>query len=119
MTAGAVGLFLGHAAAWHHIVKKKLDYGIVFEDDLTLYSPSFADEVSAILKSPARPHWDFLYLQQDGTVWPKNQPWPYKESRKSTLRTLSELVPNTGAYIVTQVGAQKLLSGTFPATKQL
>lgn len=119
MTAGGVGLFLGHADAWRRVVERRLDYGIIFEDDLSFYAPNFEVEVSAILKSPDPPDWDFLYLQQDIPSWPKNTPYPYKKEVTSRLQKLSGLVPNTGAYIVTQLGAQKLLTGAFPATKQL
>ncbi|CAK0807531.1 unnamed protein product [Prorocentrum cordatum] len=40
MTAGGLGLYLGHAAAWRHILSAGLDFGLVFEDDLTLFAPS-------------------------------------------------------------------------------
>merc|ERR1719247_922970 len=49
MTAGGIGLFLAHADAWQQIIKMKLDYGIIFEDDLTLFAPSFESHVSSVL----------------------------------------------------------------------
>lgn len=119
MTAGGAGLYLGHADAWHQVVERGWDYGVVFEDDLTLYSPSFQGEVSRILAGGRRAPWDFLYLQQDEPAWPKNTGCPYGRGVVPKEVPVSGLLTNTGAYVVTQRGAQKLLAGSFPASQQL
>lgn len=135
MTAGGLGLYLGHAAAWQHILSAGLDYGIVFEDDLTLFSPTFRDNVSAALAghssvaqnaSGTHASWDLLYLQRcDDPAWSKERVW-----QKSAMPTgdhtarIVQLAPNatitcTGAYVLTREGALKLLEGALPARLQL
>jgi hypothetical protein len=132
MTAGGVGLYLSHAAAWQHVVDMNLDYGLVFEDDLTLFAPSFQDNVSSILSS-GNQWWDLMYLQRcDDKSWLKRRVANHIPGYKSRIpravleaRSVVEpidaedLIPCTGAYIITRQGAEKLLSGAIPAHEQL
>lgn len=132
MTRGGIGLYLGHAAAWQHIVNHDLTYGLVVEDDLTLFAPSFKDQVSALLQGHTHQglddtiSWDFLYLQRcDDETWLKervDQPKPVRSHNGSSkLVTIlsDDIVTCTGAYIVTQRGAKLLLDVGLPAKKQL
>lgn len=121
MTAGGAGLLLGHADAWRHVVDMDLDYGVIFEDDLTLFSPSFQPEVSRILSGNQEEDWDWLYLQLDVPSWLKNTECPYKKIIKSTEEPVltGTIVPCTGAYVITRSGAEKLLASALPATDQL
>lgn len=131
MTYGGIGLYLGHAAAWQYVVDKQLDYGLIFEDDLTMFAPNFEKDVSDILKGKTKSDtdWDFLYLQRcDDMDWEKERSW-WLPGRRASRRTAAksvavqipahETVTCTGAYIVTLSGAKKLLKGGFPATIQL
>mmetsp|Transcript_9710 Transcript_9710/g.17067 ORF Transcript_9710/g.17067 Transcript_9710/m.17067 type:complete len:511 (+) Transcript_9710:37-1569(+) len=131
MTYGGIGLYLGHAAAWQHVVDKQLDYGLIFEDDLTMFAPNFEKDVSEILNGRVKSDidWDFLYLQRcDDMDWEKERSW-WGRGRKAMRRTATksvaveidnhETVTCTGAYVVTLSGAKKLLNGAFPATIQL
>jgi len=137
MTAGGIGLYLAHADAWQQIIKMKLDYGIIFEDDLTLFAPSFESHVSSVLAKHDQVvnnswSWDLLYLQRDNKAWPKrraSQNVPKDEPRIPMGVYLAdpvvvpidpgEVVPCTGAYILTRQGAEKLLSNSFPMHDQL
>jgi GR25 family glycosyltransferase involved in LPS biosynthesis len=132
MTAGGVGLYLGHAAAWHHVVSKGLDYGMVFEDDLTLFANSFKRQVATILdgRDANSSDWDLLYLQRcNDNTWKKQRvdgddsdtnP-THNEVAWSFVVKLQEgqQVPCTGAYIITQAGARRLLQEALPAREQL
>mmetsp|Transcript_101431 Transcript_101431/g.160388 ORF Transcript_101431/g.160388 Transcript_101431/m.160388 type:complete len:382 (-) Transcript_101431:153-1298(-) len=131
MTAGGVGLYLSHAAAWQYVLNKNLDYGLIFEDDLTLFSPSFEKNVSSILSGYSQ-WWDMLYLQRcDDELWPKRRIFDHVPGRprvpNSVLETYpvvtpieaEDLVPCTGAYIITREGAEKLLRHALPANEQL
>lgn len=133
MTAGGIGLFLGHAGAWQHVVDAGLDFGLVFEDDLTLFARGFSRQVSDILEGREDTHasWDWLYLQRCGDKsWDKERSyWDSDDERASqhmdagwsseTLLAADASVPCTGAYIVTNTGARKLLEGALPASEQL
>mmetsp|Transcript_23385 Transcript_23385/g.54377 ORF Transcript_23385/g.54377 Transcript_23385/m.54377 type:complete len:391 (+) Transcript_23385:142-1314(+) len=129
MTQGGMGLFLGHAAAWRHIVDKELDYGLVMEDDLLLFSKSFHEEVSKILSQDGPVPWHLLYLQRcDDPLWMKERTWwddgeadTRIEFATSSLTSINpqQVVTCTGAYVVTKAGAQILLERGFPATFQL
>lgn len=119
MTAGGVGVYLSHASAWRHVLDKGLEFGVIFEDDVVLYSPSFTAELYRILGGHQTWDWDFIYLQLDVKSWPKSNPCPFKSVQSSQELVTSGLIPNTGAYIVTRRGAAKLLQGAFPARMQL
>jgi len=134
MTPGGIGLYLGHAAAWKHIVDANLDYGLVFEDDMRLFSPHFESYVYSILVANDKYlSWDMLYLQRCGDKdWPKLTPSQHdpQESKEVPLSVWvndpvaqsvkpKQVVLCTAAYILTRLGAQKLLNGGFPANEQL
>jgi len=129
MTTGGMGLYLGHAAAWKHVVDKGLDYALVMEDDLLLFSKSFQAQVSQLLSQAQPVPWHLLYLQRcDDPLWMKERTWWQDgeadnriEFDKSTLMMLEQgrTVTCTGAYIITQAGAEVLLEHSFPATYQL
>lgn len=130
MTAGGIGLYLGHADAWHRIISQNLDYGLIFEDDLTLFAPSFQDNVTAILATqPNASAWDMLYLQRcNDAAWQKRRTYHDedddlmpKDFTHSVVVPIGahEEVPCTGAYILTRRGAKQLLRGALPARDQL
>lgn len=130
MTAGAVGLYLGHADAWQRVVRQNLDYAVIFEDDLTLFAPNFQENVTAILATHAGASaWDMLYLQRcNDAAWQKRRTY-HDDDEDLTPNDLAgsvtvpiephEVVPCTGAYILTRRGAEQLLRGALPARDQL
>lgn len=128
MTAGGLGLYLGHAAAWQHVVNSDLDFGVVLEDDLTLFAPTFAGQVAEILGGREdqafvfRSPWDLLYLQRcNDDAWPKpragdlvhHQPPQSVHSAEVPVPT-GEVTTCTGAYIITKRGAEIMLADGFP-----
>lgn len=121
MTAGGAGLYLGHADAWQQVVSRGWDYGLIFEDDLTLFAPTFEAYASKALVGGLRSvDWDLLYLQHDNCpFWKKNTPYPFTHYQASEEQDVHITVFDTAAYIVTQRGARKLLAGAFPAGEQL
>mmetsp|Transcript_51918 Transcript_51918/g.121493 ORF Transcript_51918/g.121493 Transcript_51918/m.121493 type:complete len:400 (-) Transcript_51918:1-1200(-) len=129
MTTGGMGLYLGHAAAWKHVVDKGLDYALVMEDDLLLFSQAFHEEVSDLLSKVPIVPWHLLYLQRcDDPLWMKERTWWQDgeasnriEFEKSMLVMMDpgRTVTCTGAYIITKAGAEVLLEHSFPATYQL
>lgn len=131
MTYGGMGLYFGHAAAWQYVVEQQLDYGLIFEDDLTLFAPNFEQDVRKILEDRNKEivMWDFLYLQRcDDMDWEKERSW-WMPGRAASHRTAAksfavpiadeQTVTCTGAYIITLNGAMKLLKGAFPMENQL
>lgn len=129
MTAGGIGLYLGHAAAWQHMVDKNLDYGLIFEDDLTLFASNFEEQVQSILgKTQEEITWDFLYLQRcNDEAWKKKRTSGKDASpvEKQALWSqevqipAADVVPCTGAYVLTRQGAKTLLEGALPAKEQM
>jgi len=126
MTKGGLGLYLGHADAWQHVVEAGWDRGLIFEDDLTLFSSNFKKYASQVLNSStSTPSWDLMYLQRcNDDLWPKERTYTHKAKIPSTgsmeVRIGEhERITCTGAYIITKKGAIKLLSGALPADDQL
>ncbi|CAK0873169.1 unnamed protein product [Prorocentrum cordatum] len=121
MTAGGAGLYLGHADAWQQVVRRGWDYGLIFEDDLTLFAPSFEAYASKALVGGIRSvDWDLLYLQHDNCAqWKKNAQYPFAPGQLSEEQEAQGQVFDTAAYVVTQRGARRLLAEAFPAGQQL
>lgn len=135
MTPGGIGLYLAHADAWRNIIKMNLDYGVIFEDDLTLFAPGFEQHVSSVLATHSHGineswSWDMLYLQWDSKAWPKQRAsWGGAEPHipEGVVKASPVVVPIapkavvacTGAYILTREGAEKLLRTALPAGDQL
>lgn len=140
MTVGGIGLYLGHAAAWRRVVERDLDYGLIFEDDLTLFAPNFATQVRAVLEGREKEafsyptDWDFLYLQRcNDPTWRKQRPGDFNPAGPRHLGAQSvgaahsaqvpisfgERTSCTGGYIITRQGAKKLMAGALPAQAQL
>mmetsp|Transcript_42158 Transcript_42158/g.65789 ORF Transcript_42158/g.65789 Transcript_42158/m.65789 type:complete len:413 (-) Transcript_42158:7-1245(-) len=131
MTRGGIGLYFGHVDAWRKVWESNVDYGLIFEDDATLFSPRFEEEVSRIVARPLNvaASWDFLYLQRcNDDLWLKERSdWsigdtklPKNLGKPALVRIMDrETVTCTGAYIITRSGAKKLLEGALPATMQL
>jgi len=132
MTAGGIGLYLAHADAWRHVRDADLDYGMIFEDDLTLFAPNFDSQVHSLLGGQnddnATSPWDFMYLQRCNDESWKKKRVSGKDAHASRKNTgwsqmvelpSGETVPCTGAYIITRKGAEALLSGAVPAIQQL
>jgi len=131
LTPGGIGLYLAHVDAWRNIIKMNLDYGVIFEDDLTLFAPGFEQHVSSVLATQSHgTGWDMLYLQWDSEAWPKQRAsWGGAEPHipESVVKASPVVVPIapkavvacTGAYILTREGAEKLLRTALPAGDQL
>jgi len=131
LTPGGIGLYLAHVDAWRNIIKMNLDYGVIFEDDLTLFAPGFEQHVSSVLATQSHgTGWDMLYLQWDSEAWPKQRAsWGGAEPHipESVVKASPVVVPIapkaivacTGAYILTREGAERLLRTALPAGDQL
>lgn len=66
LRGGEYGCYKSHLACAQKIVEAKLDYALVFEDDIVL-SPAFARVLTALIKylKSARPDFDVVHLAPD------------------------------------------------------
>jgi len=134
MTGGGLGLYMAHADAWRQIIESGLDYGVIFEDDLTLFAPGFASQAAQILAGHEdkafafRVPWDLLYLQRcNDQSWLKPRVgdfWPVPDQPDEVRVDEMSIKPGetttcTGAYIVSRRGAEILLQDGLPADVQV
>ena len=103
LSKGSIGCWLGHYSIWVEVVNIKLEYSIIFEDDIIL-AKNFNNELNyALVGVP--PDFDILFLNS-GNNYPHN---------KRAIVNGKVFVPyqiRNGAYgyIVSYNGARKLLS---------
>jgi len=128
MSPGAVGLYISHARAWHHIVKHNLDFGLIFEDDLEYFGKDFGLRVKEDFLQNANPilrsgREGMAYLQH---CWCNTEPcWQRGSSAApkgfSVFQEVKpkDTVPCTSAYLLTHGAAKQLLERAFPMKNQL
>jgi len=69
LTPGEIGCFLSHRRAWQEIVSRKLDAGFIFEDDVEVDTPVFADALKlAEANVGTQPYIQFQVRPLDGAV---------------------------------------------------
>ncbi len=106
---GQLGCFDSHLRIWRSVVEQNLDQAIIFEDDvgIEVHHLPYVDRALANLQAHD-PDWDVFYLALH----------KYKPCRKRRLTEdlavpLSNLI-GTFAYMVSQRGARKLMTGALP-----
>jgi len=63
LTMGSVGLALGHARAWAHIVESGVRMAIVAEDDAIFFAPTYQQELQASCSDALTDHAHHVLLQ--------------------------------------------------------
>lgn len=123
LSPGAIGLYLSHSIAWHYIVRERLDFGIIFEDDLRYFSGEFKTVVQKFMRSKPKPNFDIAYLQHcmHSAQWSRGSAQAPKEASKAReiMDDDDEIVACTAAYIVSRRAATQLLKKAFPIEVQL
>jgi len=103
LSKGSIGCWLGHYSIWAEVVNRKLEYSMIFEDDIIL-AKNFNNELNYALEGVPL-DFDILFLNS-GNNYPHN---------KRAIVNGKVFIPyqiRNGAYgyIVSYNGARKLLS---------
>merc|ERR1712203_966285 len=130
LSLGAIGLYLSHAEAWPRLVDEGLEYGIIFEDDLRFFAPSFKTILQQLAPQDS-PSLDrayngsLIYLQHcscdsETPCWPRGcssaPAYPYPKIKDVASNVV---VPCTAAYVLSKGAARQLLQRAFPISEQL
>jgi len=107
---GEIGLFLSHRAIWERVVKDDLPCAAVFEDDAVL-SLDICEVLEAIDRE--QPEADVIKLETTGRKVVTHQGVPIPGVRHG-LHPLLSWHGGTAGYVVTRIGAAKLLDTTWP-----
>jgi GR25 family glycosyltransferase involved in LPS biosynthesis len=104
----AIGCFLSHRKCWQYVVENDLPYALVLEDDagVTQHSKSFLE---AYESSPPGIDWLKLHVNRRPGRPDKQQPIGIAISGIELCVDVSGS-KSTGAYIITNEGAQKALN---------
>eukprot|EP00928_Gymnodinium_smaydae_P020123 TRINITY_DN17777_c0_g1_i2.p1 TRINITY_DN17777_c0_g1~~TRINITY_DN17777_c0_g1_i2.p1 ORF type:complete len:486 (+),score=121.28 TRINITY_DN17777_c0_g1_i2:96-1553(+) len=121
LSPGAIGCYLSHAMAWEQIVKRGLDYGLVFEDDTRHFAKGFGDAVKSKVLERKGANGDIVYLQHcDASAnWPRGSEVAPVEPSTPHILDSDLIVPCTAAYMISQKAARQLLRYAFPLSTQL
>jgi GR25 family glycosyltransferase involved in LPS biosynthesis len=102
---GQIGCYLSHYYLWEFIVKSKIAYSIIFEDDVTI-DKDFNQNLDKILtKMPDNLEYLYFYIH------------PYKQNKDYLKENEYRILKSgenwgTVAYLITLEGAKKLLKYT-------
>lgn len=106
-SSGALGCFLSHRAVWQEIVRRDENWGLVLEDDIYL-SRDFKNYITEeLLKTTVTKDADIIRLEAT------TNRVKLKQRKKFFDRDIYKLVSTTwctGAYLITQQTAKKLLA---------
>jgi glycosyl transferase family 25 len=108
MGLGTAGCFLSHIKAWKEFLSSSYEWGLICEDDMR-YSEPFPLILEHITQQK-NPFWDICSFQSN------HQGAPVNLNTYDFYRQVLYLFPVTGAgcYLITRLGAKKLLSKAFP-----
>ncbi len=107
LKTGEIGCFLSHRAIWAEIVRRDLDAGLIFEDDVTLDTEVFATAFELAAQ----------HVSELGYVQLQNRPVKgtahLVERRGPCELTVPAVTPvRASAQLISKSAAQRLLSGS-------
>ena len=110
MGPGTAGCSFSHIKAWNTFLSSSYAFALICEDDMT-YGASFPQIVNTLTQENA-PFWDVCSFQVN------HQGAPLTLTKGPLYRQVIYLFPVTGAgcYLLTRIGAHKLLSKALPLT---
>src|SRR5262249_721607 len=104
MDAGALGCYATHIKAWQEILRQDLPYALVVEDDAILAADlpqALAGLVTALPKG-----WDMVHLGAE----PDRASCDLVQLGSRRIVQFSRVPPGTFGYLLSRVGARKLLA---------
>ena len=116
LTLGEIGCAISHIRAYEHIVENKIESAIILEDD-AIVSHFFKEIVQDALNKVKKNH-DLIFLDHG-----KAKSYPFKKKLYEGYRLAHYRAPSknskrciiyTTAYLITQLGASKLLNYAYP-----
>lgn len=114
MRRGMVGCAMSHIKLLIQLVKSEQNMYCILEDDVT-FTSRFVQKVQQVLKDAAKYNWDLIYLghhlyphyMEDGCYNKNTKPIINRWSKNLSL---TRSMGGTFGYIVTKVGAEKMLN---------
>lgn len=116
LTLGEIGCAMSHIKLYEHIVKNNLQEVIIFEDD-AIISQDFLKILKAVLeKVPSRREIIFFdHGKGKSWIFKRSLPEGYKLVRyRYPSKNSKRCIFRTTAYLITLVGAKKLLKNAYP-----
>lgn len=102
LSEGSIGCWLGHYSIWKKIIDQKIEYAIIFEDDITV-TKNFKSELKPALKVVPN-SFDILFLNSGN-----NNPHNKRFIVNKQVFVPYQIRNGTYSYIVSNKGAAKLL----------
>lgn len=114
MRSGMVGCAMSHIKLLIQLVKSEQKMYCILEDDIT-FTDNFVQKVQQVLKDADKYDWDLIYLghhlypqyREEGCYNRQKKP---QITRWSKNRSLTRSMGGTFGYIITKVGAEKILN---------
>jgi GR25 family glycosyltransferase involved in LPS biosynthesis len=106
MTASEIACFISHRRCWATIVKKNLQHAVIMEDDIII-SADLDLAVRDIVQCASQ---DFDVVKLDGVPQVRRFGPPMTISRNRHLREILQVTASASCYLVSYLGAKKLLS---------
>jgi glycosyl transferase, family 25 len=103
MDAGGLGCYASHIKTWQQIIRKALPYALVLEDDAIL-PPGLAGILTSIIAALPK-GWDIVHLAAE----PDRSVCEIAKVANRAIVQFSRVPPGTVGYLISQVGAKKLL----------
>lgn len=116
LTLGEIGCAMSHIKLYKHIIENNIQEAIIFEDDVFL-NFHFKEILKETLKKvPSKKEIIFLYHGK-AKIFPftKSLPERYRLARYLTpSKNSKRTIISTAAYLITYLGAKKLLNTAYP-----
>ncbi len=108
MSKGAIGCYLSHIKCWKKIIKEKLDFGIILEDDVKLIKD--LNDLPKLLSNENFPKWEYIKI---GEVPIKRKTKVLEQIEHfSVVRYLKKPPAGTFGQVVSFNGAKKLIKNS-------
>jgi len=113
MTKGEIACYLSHVRTWQKIVDEKLDYAVIFEDDILLQD-SIQQGLQAIgsINEP----WDLIKLAEAPV---KRKVMHHIPVHEFSLVTYNKVPIRCCAQVISLAGAKKLLANNTKVTRPI
>ena len=112
LNLGEIGCYLSHRKTWKLIIKRKLDFALIFEDDF-LPKVESINEIITLVNQIQTP-WHLIKLMGKHKRADEICGHPMKEL---TFSLLKKVPTRTGMQIVSNEGAKRLLASSKPFSR--
>ena len=116
LTLGEIGCAISHIRAYEHIVENKIESAIILEDDAIV--SHFFKEIDQDALNKVKKNHDLIFLDHGKAKSYFLKKKLYEGYRlvhyKSPSKNSKRFITCTAAYLITQLGASKLLNYAYP-----